>query len=296
MEESARSDPGYGADHYPVAEKRAEFLGDYSRFSDHLSRKVESDSQLCDDERIDVVIPTTGEPALHRCLKSIGENVRVNKVILVGPSSVQLVLSETEDMKFVICDERNVGLARREGLEYVTTRFYASIDSDVIVNREWFKWCMACVKEDNVGACQGLLRNVGKHSNRMLQHVAKRGIYVDLANTILRSSVVRAVGMPEKRYGEDRELRSRIEKAGYKWVMSTNVVCTHLVSDVDSWRHEARWAAVSGLDPVSCFQIVAWALTKGLLEYGATDCLFVLARELFRLFGFSVYLKRKLRR
>lgn len=239
-----------------------------------------------ESERIDVVIPTMGEPSLYYCLKSVRRSMQVNKIILVCPGSAERSLGEVGDARVVLCDESNVGRARAQGLEYVSTPYYASVDSDVIVNRKWFEWCMKAIKENDVAACQGFLSSVGRHTDRMLRHTLKHGYYADLGNTILKTNIVRAVGMPEKAYQEDRELKLRIENRGCKWVINASILCEHLRSDLDTWRHAARWAALTGVDPYSFLNRVQWAFTEVLLKYGATDCLFVICSELFRLCGY----------
>lgn len=211
--------------------------------------------------------------------------MQVNKTILVCPSNAVRSLGDVGDVKLVLGDESNVGRARAQGLEYVSTPYYASVDSDVIVNRKWFEWCMKTIRMKDVAACQGFLSSVGRHTDRMLRRGLEHEDYVDLGNTILNTSIVRALGMPEKGYQEDKELRLRIENRGYKWVINAGIVCEHLRNDLDTWRHAARWAAVTGADPYSFVQGVGWAFTKCLLEYGATDCLFIFCSELFRLSG-----------
>jgi hypothetical protein len=211
--------------------------------------------------------------------------MEVNKTILVCPSNVVGSLGDVGDVKLVLGDGSNVGRARAQGLEYVSTPYYASVDSDVIVNRKWFDWCMKTIRMKDVAACQGFLSSVGRHTDRMLRRSLKHEDYADLGNTILKTDIVRAVRMPEAEYGEDRELRRRIQSREYKWVINARIVCEHLRNDLDTWRHAARWAALTGADPYTFVRTVGWAFTKCLPEYGATDCLFVFCSELFRLSG-----------
>ena len=73
----------------------------------------------------------------------------------------------------------------------------------------------------------------------------RRG-FCDLGNTLLKTEIVRKVGMPLILVEEDWELRNRIEAIGYKWVTNFMIWVPHLKSDVDVLRHSIWWGKMNG--------------------------------------------------
>lgn len=249
-------------------------------------------------EKVDVVIPTMGEPSLRCCVDSIRKNMAVNKLILVAPKILDSLV-QFPDIEWIICDERNVGKKRALGLKRVTTPYYASIDSDVLITRKWYNWCMATIRRKGVGACEGFPQDLGKYYPKILLDSIRNGGHAGLGNTMLKTSVVRMVGMPENRYGEDWELRLRIERTGNKWIMNENVICYHLKSDVDVLKSDAKWAEIAGkeaLNPLDCLRAIGWTFTKCILKYNSPGvCLFAFCNQLFLLYGYwKGVIKRKL--
>lgn len=200
---------------------------------------------------VDVVVPTKGEPMLELCLKHLHKNITVNNLILIAPSNIEDRLQNLSDV-FVKFDEKNVGAARDEGLKFVETEYYASVDADVLVTPEWFNWCIQTIQQPKVGACQGYARHIfAKYYDKIQVAYIKRGGkhgrgFAGLGNTMLKTEVVRQVGMPRIKVEEDWMLRDRVEEAGYKWISNINVVCPHLKTDVDVWKHSVWWGSMKG--------------------------------------------------
>ena len=272
--------------------------------------------------KIDVVIPTIGEWSLPYCVRSVRKHIPVNKLILVGPRNGER-LSSLADV-FVPFDEKNVGKARAKGLEHVETKYHASVDSDVLVNSQWYRWCIETIQREDVGACQGYAKPVAKIYGRLDREFIKRGGLwgkglCGLANTLLRTSVVREVGMPQIPVHEDWALLRRIEQAGYKWISNIDLITDHLITDVDVWKHHILWGKKGGVKPV--FQIYkhssevsepgffyrivrrtpilshlyqsGYYSTMGLLKHPIDENLFEIACRLFMIYGF---LAKSLRR
>ena len=265
--------------------------------------------------KIDVVIPTIGEWSLPYCVRSIRKHIPVNNLILVGPSNDEQLPSLADI--FVSFDEKNVGKARAKGLEHVETEYYASVDSDVLVNSQWYRWCIKTIQQEDVGACQGYAKPVAKIYGRLDKEFIKRGGLwgkglCGLANTLLRTSVVREVGMPLIPLHEDWELLLRIEQAGYKWISNIDLITDLLITDVDMWKHHILWSKKGGVRPV--FQIygrssevsklgflyrvirmapilshlyqMGYYSTIGLLKHPLNENLFEIACRLFMIYGF----------
>ncbi len=264
--------------------------------------------------KIDVVIPTLGEWCLPYCVRSVRKHIPVNKLILVGPSNNEKLRHLTDI--FVPFDEKNVGKARAKGLEHVETEYYASVDSDVLVNSQWYRWCINTIQNKDVGACQGYAKPVAKIYGPLDEQFVRRGGLggkglCGLANTLLRTSVVKEIGMPLIPLHEDWALLSRIEQAGYRWVSNMDLITDHLITDVDMWKHHIVWGRMRGVRPV--FQIygrssevgelqflhriakmtpvfgnlcqIGYYSTKGLLEHPLNENLFEIACRIFMIYG-----------
>ncbi|UCE96489.1 MAG: glycosyltransferase family 2 protein [Candidatus Bathyarchaeota archaeon] len=178
--------------------------------------------------------------------------IPVGRLILVGPKGIFPRLESQVDV-FVGFDEPNVGKARGIGLKHVETESYASIDSDVLISQNWYKWCRKALKPEKVAAAQGFEKNISGIYSSLAEKWIRQGasfkgvrLPAGLGNTLLKTDVVRDVGMPVTAAFEDLELARRIRQAGYLWVCNLNLVSTHLKNDVDVWKHWARWAFLAG--------------------------------------------------
>jgi cellulose synthase/poly-beta-1,6-N-acetylglucosamine synthase-like glycosyltransferase len=239
---------------------------------------------------IDVVIPTRNEWTLQHCIKALKRSVPINNLILVAPSYCREQL-EKYDATIVVFDEKNVGKARSEGLKLVETPLYASVDSDVLVTPEWFKWCMKTIKKTDVAACQGYAKTESKYYAQLQIDYIKRGGKHDrgfccLGNTLLKTEVIHEVGMPEVRVEEDWILRLKVEEAGYKWISNLDLVCQHLKTDVDVWKHAVWWGKMGGDVPVRrCLARIPYHLTFGMAERTIPENLFLVGLQIHLLYG-----------
>jgi hypothetical protein len=228
--------------------------------------------------KIDVVLPTKGENSLGLCLRTINQNANINKIIIVAPSHLSQEVENIADNYDIPClfipfNEKNVGKARSIGLRSVETEFYASIDADVLITKEWFNWCSKTIQEPEVGSCQGYARHVfARHYDKQqVDYIKKGGLFgkgfACLGNTVLNTEIVRKVGMPEIQVEEDWTLRLKMERFGYKWISNINIICPHLKTDLDIWRHSIWWGKMGGtVDVYLQFKQIARHLTKGLLN------------------------------
>lgn len=221
--------------------------------------------------KIDVVIPTKGEWTLKYALDAVRKNVDVNRIILVITKDFEGEAKKL-DAVYTVFDEKNVGKARNEGLKLVETDTFASIDSDVLVTKEWFNWCMKTIQKRNVGACQGYTKTFGKYyANLQMKYIRRGGKYGKglccLGNTMLKTNVVREVGMPQIPVEEDWQLRLRTERAGYKWISNLNIVCPHLKNDLDVWKHSIWWGSMGGKVVIrQQAKFLAWNMMKAVFK------------------------------
>ena len=102
--------------------------------------------------QIDVVLLTkNSEHLLAKCLTSIYKNVPVHQLIVVDGYSTDhtLEIFQKFNQKHgnikIIKTTGTRAHAREKGIQHVTTEYFAFIDSDVILCRDWFKKAQACI-------------------------------------------------------------------------------------------------------------------------------------------------------
>jgi len=202
--------------------------------------------------KVDVVVPTKGEATLKHCIAHVRQYIPVNNLILVAPTSIANIVAPFADI-VVSFDEANTGKARKKGLELVQTDVYASIDSDVLINPDWFNWCFNTIQNPSVGACQGYAKPIAKIYGRSHERWIRTGpvcdgvpLPCDLGNALLKTEIVHRIGMPSLRAKEDLELYRRMRQIGYKWITNVNLVSVHLKTDLDLLKHTIRWKRRGG--------------------------------------------------
>jgi len=213
--------------------------------------------------KIDVVIVVKNEAfKLQMCCKELLKRVPLNNlIIIVGKSKDNTLVTAQKYANIILEDEnKGVGYARRLGLEKVETEYYASVDSDVILSRDWFSWCINTIQKPRVAACEGYPRPLGAHYAELQRFGLMQG-YCSLGNTMLRAHVVREVEMPLVCWGEDYALKERLESRGYNWVVNPDLVSIHLVNDMDMVRHCVNFGVSLGRHQ----NVSYWSLVKGTL-------------------------------
>ena len=242
-------------------------------------------------EPVDVVIPvrtTAGieYQKLEMCCKALRAFVPVNRIIMVtadtSPETIQAV-KQIADFPIIDKSAIGVGRARQMGLSVVNTRYYASVDSDVVLSKQWYPWCIATIREIGVGACQGYSRPLSRLYSRFQDVDALRiGRYLDLGNTMLSTELVREVGMPDAPFFEDEELRRRFQAFGFSWVTNTSLISTHLVTDFDIFRHAYHFGTLQPADLFYSAKKMLWIsrhFLRGRKKYGVDLSIYLLFLE-----------------
>jgi hypothetical protein len=235
-----------------------------------------------------VVIVTRGEWTLPYAIRSARRIIPINNLILVANSNFLDKAKELGDI-CVSFDEPSIGKRRAEGLKHVDTPIYISIDSDVQVTLEWFRWCSKIIQKSDVAACQGWARAMGKYDPIVKEKIIRKrgGQICGLAETFLKTDIVRKVGMPTIGADEDVFLRNRIEALGYKWVSSVDVICYHIRNDVDLWRSYAYFARLEKrIDKTERVILrIPYNLTFGMAKRSFMENLYIVGIELSLLYG-----------
>jgi hypothetical protein len=239
-------------------------------------------------EKYDVVIVTRGEWTLPYAIRAARRIIPINNLILVTTSNF---LDEAKKLGNICIgfDESNVGKARAEGLKHVETSLYVSVDSDVQVTPQWFRWCSRTIQQPDVAACNGWERTMGKYDPIVKEKIIRKGgsRFCGLGNTFLKTYIIKKVGMPCIKADEDRILRDRIEALGYKWISNVDVVCHHIKNDVDMWKSYARFARLEKrIDKIERVALrIPYNLTFGIAKRPFMENLYIVSVELSLLYG-----------
>jgi glycosyltransferase involved in cell wall biosynthesis len=115
----------------------------------------------------------------------------------------------------------HLGKAREIGIKRVDTDLFAFIDSDVIVGAKWMKEMLAYMHDPGVGAVAGTGRPTGTLMRLSERFARRMGLPPErpyTGNTLLRTSAVRDIRLPDVLLYEDNLIREHIEAKGLKWV------------------------------------------------------------------------------
>ena len=93
-------------------------------------------------EKLDVVISTLNSGrTIKRCLESILSEIPINRIIVIDGRSTDETLKILKKFPKVVCHVRpdlNLGESRAFGFSLVKTKWFAQIDSDIILRKGWF--------------------------------------------------------------------------------------------------------------------------------------------------------------
>lgn len=103
---------------------------------------------------------------------------------------------------------------------------------------------------------------------------------------MLKTEIVRQIGMPTVPVEENWILRLKMERTGYLWISNLDIICPHLKSDVDIWKHAVWWGMMGGNVHIkNIIREIGYHTTKGLTKYSLTQNLFGISLQLFLLYG-----------
>lgn len=204
---------------------------------------------------IDVVLLTrNSEHLLGKCLNSIYKNVPVNRLIVVDGFSTDKTLQIIEKYKLkfgkikVLKSTGTRARARELGISQVTTEFFAFIDSDVTLCKDWFKKAIAEMT-NGMGAVWGInidvIPNVKQKWFLLLESmIARQGFYLrgGTHDTLIRKSAIDGMQIPLELHAfEDAFIIDWIEKSGYKTKVGTNIYCLH-------YKAPTNWSPQNAID------------------------------------------------
>jgi len=188
---------------------------------------------------VDVVIITkNSERMLNECLKSVYENVPVNRLIVVDGDSTDKTLEIVRQFQnehgniLVIQDKGNRATARQKGIEQVKTEWFMFVDSDAVLCKDWFKKA-----EKHVGKNVGAIWGIEVWSTIQNPVILKLFLWVtrkifDLRggthDTLVRTDLVKDIEIPKILHVfEDAYIKDWITQKGYKLIACYDPYCVH---------------------------------------------------------------------
>jgi glycosyltransferase involved in cell wall biosynthesis len=195
-------------------------------------------------KKIDVVIPTKNseKPCWKDCLKSIkNSDIPLNNLIIIDNNSTDKtikIVKKTFPKAVLINEPGNLAIARTRGIQLVKTKYFAFIDSDVIIPDNWY--CEISKYEKYGNALESWNWNWLNETKRGIKTKMKKEYSTsprtqnDIARTIatlIETRFVKGIKIPEDLYQlEDAYIRRYLEKKGGIWV-KTGVKIDHYPHD-----------------------------------------------------------------
>jgi len=201
---------------------------------------------------IDIIMITKNsvEPCLDESLTSIEDAARqaniIPRLIVVDGGStdgtIETVERHSEKTKLItLFDDGNRATARQRGIEHVTSKLFAFIDSDVVLTQEWFSQMIPYFEDPKVGAVWGAAIQTAPIRRKYFEAMAKlygkrpldmmksygeqRGC---LHDTMIRTEAVKDIKIPPHLHVmEDHFVRSYLENKGWDWVSTDKPFVYH---------------------------------------------------------------------
>jgi len=210
---------------------------------------------------VSIVIPMyNAEKHIVRVLESLlSQDFEGNKEVIVvndgsTDTSRDLIRSFEREGKIRVIDQPNQGAvaATNNGFQAARYNIICSVDSDVVLHRDWLRKIIMEFDDPQVGAVQGYYKtpkNISFWAKMMGYDVEKRyddipGKYVTqvcTGDTAYRRVAVDQAGLfdPAFVYGYDNDMSYRLQKAGYKLVFRKDALCDHYwKEDLKSYIHQ----------------------------------------------------------
>ena len=145
---------------------------------------------------IDVVMITKNslKPCLYESITSILRNIPLNKLIIIDSYSNDGTIESIKLFKniniIIVQNECGRGKAREIGIKNVETEWFAFIDSDVILEENWFSNIEKNIS-NKIGAIEGNVKSADGKIQKIQQYM--RG-YTNC--TLIRTNLVKDINIP----------------------------------------------------------------------------------------------------
>jgi len=181
------------------------------------------------------------ERTVSLSLRSINSRIPgkfVANKIYVDYKSEDASPSMAEELGWAVYQAPAKGIpsAANLALEKVSSPLFATFEADLVLSRGWFEAIVKWMEDPTIGVAQGIrlpTHPVLRHYDQFVYEKERRkvedyGISID--NNLYRTDLIKKVGgFPSTcPIAVDRNLRDKVEEAGYKWKIDPTVVSSHL--------------------------------------------------------------------
>src|SRR3990170_6801644 len=173
--------------------------------------------------------------------------------------SLEIVRGFQKEGDLKIIDQPNQGAvaATNSGFKAAMHDIICSVDSDVVLHKDWLKKTIEEFDNPAIGAVQGYIKTpegvsfLARMAGYDLEYrydrlKSKYVTQVSTANTAYRRSAVEKLGLfyPQFKYGYDNDMSYRLQKAGYKLVNKRDAICEHYwKADFKGYIKQQYWSA-----------------------------------------------------
>jgi glycosyltransferase involved in cell wall biosynthesis len=188
---------------------------------------------------------------LARIDQVIPKNVIQNK-IFIDDHSTDDTKEIASSFGWEIYNNEGMGIgdAANTALKHVKSPYFASFEHDLLLAFDWWDKVPKHLIKQNVIAAQGMrvadnpvLKSIDEFTIRLYRKIGEKIYIRSIDNTIFKTDKLRSLGgFPRlEGAGVDVELVRRITKAGYKWVVESRVLSTHLRGSVKNQIRHYYW-------------------------------------------------------
>ncbi len=200
-------------------------------------------------KKVSVYIPTFNSGKyIEECLKSVfSQKHKFSEVIIIDNNSsddtVKIALGFNVKIK-IIKNRKGLAYARNVAIKIAKYPYLASIDSDVILDKDWTHNIMKNFDKKNIGGVNGkLIENDSSYTakwrkHHMNQNWGKKRIinpeFLFGSNCVFVKSTLKKVGGYNNEYKtnyEDVDISKKVKNKGYDLIYDPKSICLHRKKD-----------------------------------------------------------------
>lgn len=208
-------------------------------------------------ERIDDVVPS----------EKLGEKIAVDD------SSRDATVKILKDFNWKVYPNRSgfINGGTAEALHHVRSKFFISIEQDVLLARNWWNIVPKNMNDEKVAVAQGVEISTNRAERGIDQYHLKRlkqmplekraELWKTIGNNIYRSEIIKKLGFVEDSTAMTPFYR-KITSNGFKWITDIKAISTHLHGNIlDAVRHTVTFYSLTQentyLDRMSTYRYLA---------------------------------------